>query len=254
MLIRALCIAFSIYSKIPVPNFKWENREFEYNLIFFPWVGAVIGILIMLLRWAAAMLGIGDIAFVCILTAIPLLVTGGFHVDGFMDCMDAFASHKSRQEKLEILKDPHIGAFAVIMLGAAGLIFIAAASQISYEAIPVFALSFFLSRALSGISVLKFKKAKSDGMLYSFSAPEKKRSGQIVFYVLVIQAAACAALMIILNPLCGCLIAAAALLLFLYYKYKSEKEFGGITGDAAGYFVVISETAMCVAAAVGSFI
>ena len=41
-----------------------------------------------------------------------------FHIDGFMDTMDAFHSYKPREEKLTILKDSHMGAFAVIMLAA----------------------------------------------------------------------------------------------------------------------------------------
>ena len=47
--------------------------------------------------------------------AIILLVTGGIHMDGYMDTMDALHSYGSREKKLEILKDSHIGAFAVIM-------------------------------------------------------------------------------------------------------------------------------------------
>ena len=42
--LKALCIAFSIYSKIPVPIFDWKEKEMKYQLIFFPWVGAVIGL------------------------------------------------------------------------------------------------------------------------------------------------------------------------------------------------------------------
>ena len=42
---------------------------------------------------------------------------------------------------------------------------------------------------------------------------------------------------------------AAAALSFAWYKYVSYKQFGGITGDTAGYFVVICETAIAAAAA-----
>ena len=58
--------------------------------------------------------GIGAVAASFIGTAIPLLVTGGFHVDGFMDTTDALSSYREKEERLRILKDPHIGAFAVI--------------------------------------------------------------------------------------------------------------------------------------------
>ena len=43
-----------------------------------------------------------------------LLVTGGIHLDGFMDTTDARSSYGDREKKLAILKDSHVGAFAVI--------------------------------------------------------------------------------------------------------------------------------------------
>ena len=54
--------------------------------------------------------------------------------------------------------------------------------------------------------------------------------------------------MIIMNVLAGLFMVLAALVVFLYYRYKSLKEFGGITGDTAGFFVTVSEIAMTVAA------
>lgn len=250
--IKALCIAFSIYSKIPVPTFEWKDEEFKYNLIFFPWVGAVIGVLLMLWSCAAGMLGIDNIIFAFIAAAIPLIVTGGFHVDGYMDVMDAFASHGTREEKLKILKDPHIGAFSVIMLALLGLIYVSAMALVSRNCIMVIACSFFFARALSGISVLRFPKAKHDGMLYSFS--EAAGDERAVTVILAVQAAACAALMIASEPVCGAVSAAVGLAVFGYYRYRSMREFGGTTGDAAGYFVTVAETAMCAAAAAYSVV
>lgn len=253
--LKSLCIAFSIYSKIPVPNFEWKEKEFKYNLIFFPWVGAVIGALLLLWHHIAQLFRIGSLPYALIGTAIPLLVTGGFHVDGFMDTTDAFSSGKSREEKLKILKDPHIGAFAVIKLAAAGLIYIAAFSMIAgFDIVCVFAMSFFLVRSLSGIAVISFPKAKSSGMLHAFSASANEGSAGSVLIPLACEAAACAVIMLYLNSVCGAILIGSALITFLYYKKRSMREFGGITGDTAGYFVVTAETVMCVAAAVYSVI
>ena len=52
----------------------------------------------------------------CVFLVFLLLITGGIHIDGYMDTMDAVHSYGDREKKLEILKDSHIGAFAVIML------------------------------------------------------------------------------------------------------------------------------------------
>ena len=250
--LKAFCIAFSIFSKIPMPHFEWKEKELRYHLIFFPWIGGVIGLLLVLWQYAAERAGIGQLAFVLVSAAIPLLVTGGFHVDGFMDTMDALKSYKSREEKLEILKDPHVGAFAVIMLAILGLIWTGAFSEIRPELIPVIAAGFFLARALSGIAVLTFPNARKDGMLHTFHKAAKDGAHRIVLICLLLQTALCIGFMIFRNPAAGALCSGAALLAFWYYHHMSLRQFGGITGDTAGFFVTVSETVMTVTAAVYS--
>ena len=44
-IIKSFFIAFSMYSKIPMPQFQWKDEDMRYALCFFPWVGAVIGAL-----------------------------------------------------------------------------------------------------------------------------------------------------------------------------------------------------------------
>ena len=166
-LIRSCIVSFSMYSKIPMPQFKWNDDDMKYMLVFFPWIGAVIGLLLMLWKYIYSHFGVADICYVCIGALIPMAVTGGFHIDGFMDTMDAFHSYKPREEKLAILKDSHIGAFAVIMLAAYGLLFMGAFSQIMNDkAFIVFCAGFFISRCLSGIAVVSFNRQKSDGCIY----------------------------------------------------------------------------------------
>ena len=114
--IKSFFIAFSLYSSIPVPQFTWKEEDMKYVLCFFPWVGAVIGALVYLWGRFCNHCAVGTLCYSLIGTAIPLIITGGFHVDGFMDTMDAFHSYQPRERKLEILKDSHIGAFSVIML------------------------------------------------------------------------------------------------------------------------------------------
>ena len=103
-LLKAMVIAFSIYSKIPVPQFEWKEEDMEYMMCFFPWIGGVIGLLFY--GWAVLCekLAIGNVCYALIAAAIPLMISGGFHVDGYMDTMDAFHSYQSREKKLEILK------------------------------------------------------------------------------------------------------------------------------------------------------
>ena len=102
--LKAMVIAFSIYSKIPVPQFEWKEEDMEYMMCFFPWIGGVIGLFFY--GWAVLCekFAVGNVCYALIAAAIPLMISGGFHVDGYMDTMDAFHSYQSREKKLEILQ------------------------------------------------------------------------------------------------------------------------------------------------------
>ena len=165
-ILKSCIIAFSIYSKIPVPQFEWKEKDMKYMLCFFPWIGAVIGLCLYLWNYVSVLFEVGAICHTAIGVAIPLIITGGFHVDGFMDTMDAFHSYQPKEKKLEILKDSHIGAFAVIMLGVYGLIYMGAFSEIQdKEILKIVCAGFALARVLSGIGVICFPLAKKDGLL-----------------------------------------------------------------------------------------
>ena len=179
---KSIAVAFSMYSKIPMPRFVWKSEDMKYHLCFFPWIGALIGVLEVVwyqisCSWQTSFLSL------CVMAAIPLLVTGGFHVDGFLDTCDALHSYQSMEKKREILKDPHIGAFAVLSLLTAVLLGLGFLSVISEpEAILAFAFSFFLSRCLSGLSVVLWKSAH-DGMLQTSALTADKKCVAVVLAV-----------------------------------------------------------------------
>lgn len=247
-ILKAMVIAFSIYSKIPVPQFEWKEEDMEYMMCFFPWIGGVIGLAFF--GWAVLCekFAVGTLCYALIAAAIPLIISGGFHVDGYMDTMDALHSYQSREKKLEILKDSHIGAFAAIMLVLYYLIDIVAISEIhTRKAVFAVAAVFFLARCLSGIAVVTLQPAKKEGLLYTFASGAQKEKVKRGLYLQLIL---CMALMIIISKQYGVAAIIASLLSFLYFKKKSYKEFGGITGDTAGFFVTVCEAAAAVAVAI----
>lgn len=247
-ILKSFIIAFSIYSKIPVPQFEWKEEDMKYMLCFFPWIGAVIGGCIYFWNYLCGIFNLGAMCHILIGVAIPLMITGGFHVDGFMDTMDAFHSYQSREKKLEILKDSHIGAFAVIMLVLYGMVYMGAFSEIMDKSLlRIVCGGFFLSRCLSGISVVSFQPAKKEGMLYFFADSSQK---VIAKWILYLQSIACIAFMLWQSFCAGVIVVVAAFLAFAYYDYRTKKEFGGITGDTAGYFILICEMSMMIMAAV----
>lgn len=246
-ILKSFAIAFSIYSAIPVPQFTWEEEDMRLMLCFFPWVGAAIGGCLYLWNYLCAVFSIGNVCRTVVGMSIPLLMTGGFHLDGFMDTMDALHSYGTREKKLEILKDSHIGAFAVIMLGTYGLLYFGALSEVQRDGLlRIISSGFFLSRCLSGISVVSFPAAKKEGMLYRFADSSQKN---IVKGSLYLQGICCICFMLWQSLWAGVVIG-AAFISFLYYYRRANKEFGGITGDTAGFFVVLCEGNMILAAAV----
>ncbi len=258
-----------MYSQIPMPRIQWREEDTEYALCFFPLVGAVIGGLLCLWHAVCARLGIGILCYTLVGGAIPLLVTGGFHVDGFMDSVDAFRSYQPREKKRAIMKDVHVGAFSVIELAVFGLLYLGAFSEIrGGRGLQVFAAGFFLSRCLSGISVLTFSLAPLGIMSQNEIMPEngtmpknetslntlKKGNKKITLTALIAEAFFCIAFMLIRSWRAGLAVTAAALCVFVYYYFHTKKEIGGITGDTAGYFVVLCEGGMAVAAALACVI
>ncbi len=247
-ILKSLIIAFSIYSQIPVPQFEWKEEDMKYMLCFFPWIGAVIGGCVYLWGCLCGLFDVGAMCHTLTGAAIPLMITGGFHADGFMDTMDAFHSYQPKEKKLEILKDSHIGAFAVIMLALYGMVYVGAFSEIVDKSLlRIVCGGFFLSRCLSGVSVVSFPPAKKDGMLYLFAGSSQKTT---VKWTLYLQSIACICFMLWQSLSAGAIVAATAFFAFAYYYYRTKREFGGITGDTAGYFVLVCEAGMMIAAAV----
>ena len=71
---KSVTVAFSMYSRIPMPRFRWETEDMRYHLCFFPWVGGVIGILECLWFLGVARFEIGPTAATLIALSIPILV------------------------------------------------------------------------------------------------------------------------------------------------------------------------------------
>ena len=250
-IIKSFIIAFSMYSKIPMPRVECKEEDMLYVFCFFPFVGAIIGALIVGWNYLCIRFEIPSICRILISTAIPIIVTGGIHVDGFMDVCDALCSYKDKEEKLKILKDPHIGAFSVIMLALYGLLFVGALSFVTdLKAVIIFALSFVVSRTLSAFAAVNLKKAK-EGTLSTFS---KSSQRVIVNICVIIEMLLCFAGMFFINPIVCLVQLLCAVLSFTFYYFKTKKEFGGVTGDTAGYFVLVTELISLFGLAVCSFL
>lgn len=239
---NSMVIALSMYSRIPVPFVEWKEEGMKYALCFFPLVGVVLGGLMTGFCLLAEKISLGIMAFACIGAVLPLMITGGIHMDGFLDVADARSSCQTRERKLEILKDPHTGAFAIIRCGVYLLLYVAVFGELRTEVFPGAGGIFVLERALSGWSVVAFPKAKSEGLVSTFSGGAQKKIVKIVMAGWGVGAVLF--LMWTQGMVAGGMIVVAALAVFRWYYRMSIQEFGGITGDLAGYFLQLCELVM----------
>lgn len=236
--------AFAMFSKIPAPMVDWNKENMKYMMCFFPFVGAVIGVLTWL---TGCVLGnyvkLEPFFLTVILTVIPVVVTGGIHVDGLLDTSDALSSWQERTRRLEILKDSHAGAFAVITACVYFILWLGAWSQLQNnpKGICIMSMGYMMSRCLSGIGVITFPKAKSDGTVAEFSRNASEITARNILMVMFVILVA---LMFWVSPVMGVLAVLSALLVFWWYHHMAMKYFGGTTGDLSGFFLCICEVVM----------
>ena len=239
--LESIVVAFSMYSKIPMPHIEWNKENMKNVLCFFPWVGAVAGVLVWLWFRVSDQLGFGVMLRASVAVLIPVLVTGGIHLDGLLDTADALSSWQTRERRLEILKDSHAGAFAIIVCCGYFLAAFGIWTEAGAEDIGVLAVGFILSRALNGFGICTFPCAKNSGLLYTFKSAAHKKT---IVTVMILYIALCVA-MLCFTGVYGLGTICAAVISFLWYRHVAYSKFGGITGDIAGYFVCICEV-LCV--------
>lgn len=239
-LFEAIGMAFALYSRIPMPPLDWESDSRRWALHAFPLVGFAVGGLQLGWVWLCHTLGLNPLLFASGLTAIPFLLTGGIHMDGFCDVCDARASHQSRERKLEILKDPHVGSFAVLFCVLYLLMTTALWTQAdrwdraAYVVLPLLPV---YVRTLSAWQALNLPNARGSGMLALVA--EQKRP---LPWLPGVLAALCWAGFAAVRPI-YLLAAFAGGLAALWCVRVSMREFGGTTGDLSGWMLQISEQA-----------
>lgn len=234
----ALGMAFGMYTIIPLPFKKWDKDARSLMLVFLPVVGLVVGALWYGLAGIMRLLDFPVALYAAILTVYPYQITGFIHLDGFMDCSDAILSRRSTEEKQRILKDPHVGAFAVISLAVLFLLcFAFIISQAETEAIETLIFVPACTRCVSALSVLNIKPMAHSQFAGDFGR-EKKMAYTWILTGLLFLCLAGALAVGGLGTALPTVVAAAGCLVGIFY---ARSQLGGMSGDVAGYGTVIGE-------------
>lgn len=258
-IISGFLVAFSLYSAIPVPQVEWEKKTMRWALSFLPLIGVLIGLAEWLWFWFCTTFGAAALFYAVGAALLPLILSGGIHLDGFTDTCDALCSHADRDKKLQIMKDPHVGAFGPLWLIAFLLGQAACFAQLYQKPalLPLALLGFALARSLGGREIVALPCAKQSGLAYLFAEGSDKKA---VACTLLAEAAALAVLAAVwLRAAPGGVGAVClwALLLLIGYGLHGKlcrHVFGGITGDLAGFCISLGELFCLFFAAVGGLV
>lgn len=250
--LEPLWAALSTYSVLPTPQPAWGDPRTRYAICWFPAVGVVCGIVLWGWNWICRAAGVGSVLFACGAVCLPLLLTGDIHLDGYMDTVDALASHQPREKKLAILKDSHCGAFAGIYCGIWFMLLFGLYVEI-YTAGQVAALYpvFAFSRALSALCAITMPNARGSGMLATFTSSARTSAAVAATGLTAVLAGSG---MVMLSPAAGTGAVAAGLISVAAYRRMAMRQFGGATGDTAGFFLQVCELSAAAGCWVGGLL
>lgn len=247
---ETVVVAFSMFTALPMPRVTWNSQNLRYVFCAFPLIGGVMGLLWAAWAWVSQTLGLEALLRAAGFCLLPVLLTGGIHLDGYADTCDALASYGAPAKRQEILKDPHCGAFAVIRLCAYLIGYFALCGSLvpTDRAIVCMGAGFMLSRVLSGFAIVTFPLAAHTGLARQFgeSANPKRVRALLIVYAIALLAG-----LTLIGRLVGMGMAAVAFFLLWRYRRVAVEQFGGISGDLAGWFVQRTELWMLAALVAG---
>ena len=231
---NAFFIGLQFLTRLKLVNqTEWTVESFGRSVLFFPWVGAVIGGCMALVYMLLG--GYLDPSLMALLLVVfEFLFTGGLHADGFMDTCDGLFSGRDRERKLEIMKDSRVGSNGVV-----GFVFLTALkwqllTHIPAESmIPVLLCMPILSRYSLVLSIRLFRYARPEGMGKAFAVYSPS-------YTLLV-ATIFALLPTFLFTWDYVLFLGLTIGINLILNTYISKHLGGVTGDTYGFVVESTE-------------
>lgn len=258
--IQAFFMSLGMFSAIPCPYRPWNEKARPLMLVALPFVGLVIGLLWYGLFLLLCRISVPLQLQAAVLMVYPYVVTGFIHLDGFMDTSDAILSRRPLEEKLRILKDPHTGAFAVI--STAILFILCFASMLSVteqihfkqaldiaQGDPMLSLILIpvVSRCGSALAVLGIKPLGHSQ--YKAEPGAKKEIGKIAIVTIFVLASFLAAALLGAGALpleatpSVLIVLGGTAAAYLVAIASSVRHLKGVSGDLAGYSLIVAEAA-----------
>ncbi len=205
----------------------------------YPLAGLVVGGLAGSVAWAALALGLAPMLAAGLALAAQVVATGALHEDGLADCADGFWGGWTRERRLEIMKDSHIGTYGVLALllvtglrwGALAMLF---AQGWVFAPLIVAAMA---SRAAMVGPMALLPHARATGLAHHVGRAPGVAAG-------LAGALALLGALLLAGPVTGLACGVTAALVALGLTRLARARIGGQTGDVLGATQQIAETAL----------
>lgn len=229
-------LAISFLTRLPLRDKGvWDEVAFSRATRFYPLVGLIVGIFVAVISQLCAFIHSDLAALAAVIAAI--VVSGGIHLDGFMDTCDGVLASRGRERALAIMKDSHVGAFGVI-----GVILLLLTKYVLYG-IVVAANAFLaailcaavLARLLLVVGLIFFQAARDEGLGATVKKNVSKASIGWGLLLLVLIALVSGYRWQLLMAL------TAAIIIMILVARALQRFLGGLTGDTYGAIAELSE-------------
>lgn len=223
--IRLINLALQFTTRLPGwPIKDYSEKELGQSGVFFPLIGLLVGTILYLEFLMFD--GVNIVTTVILLVISEIIISGGLHLDGFMDTMDGVMSGASGERMLTIMADSNVGAHSVSMLFVLILSKIALLVEVlPQEPIVIFLLPFVgrMSMLLS-IIIFPYPKKSGIGIIY-------KEHLNTVYVILTIILSLSLIIFVSLYTFIATLL---SIISIFYFAKKIVVKIGGLTGDVYG--------------------
>jgi len=226
---RRFGVAIRFLTVLPTgPRGPVADADLGGSLLWFPLAGLAIGAILVIVHGLAARV-LPPPAVGAMVVLAWVVVTGALHLDGLGDVCDGLYGARAREERLRIMKDPHVGAMAVVGIATCLLMKFALVSSLSTTLINQALLVVpCLGRYAMVLLATTLPSARGgEGTAAPFVKHGRKRS---LVGAAVMALAASGAML----GLLGLALFGATLLAGLLMRSVFRRTLGGITGDALG--------------------
>ncbi|MEN6413632.1 MAG: adenosylcobinamide-GDP ribazoletransferase [Veillonellales bacterium] len=238
---KAFITGLQFLTRIRIANqTDWAPEEFGRSVKYFPLVGGVIGLILVAVNYLLdvylPLLGVAipPHVFATILAAMPILLTGGLHCDGFMDTMDGILSGRPSERMLEIMKDSRVGASGVTAFFLLFFFKWSILMDISPSLLPLALFTMpVLARLAMVIGITCFPYARPEGMGKAFANFANRKT---LYWAICFTA-----VLIVPIGIRAIISAVPVLLLALLFARYSSRLLGGLTGDVYGAISELAE-------------